>query len=98
MIHVEELYAHKLKRFAAHENKRMRQGMGYNIGLEETFSSPVLQVLEEMGEATINDIARRLKLKPSEVNGQLKKLRKLHLVVSESGKSKETPAIWSIKL
>lgn len=98
MIHVEELYAHKLRKVAKHENKKMRQGMGYNIGTEETFSSPVLKVLEELGEATVNDIALRLKLKAPEVQSQLKRLQKLRLVSSEVLNCGRTPAIWSIKL
>ena len=98
MIHIEELYQHKLQRLARQENKKMRQGMGYNIETHNDFNSPILKVIEDLGEATVNDIAIKLKLKPREVQSQLKKLQKLKLITSERLNHKGVPAIWSIRL
>ena len=98
MSNQEIIYRTRMEKYARMENAKMRQIMGYNIAEDEEFNSPMLKVIEEFGEATVNDIARRMKMKKQQVYTHLRKLQKLDLVSSSNLENGKSLTIWSIKL
>ena len=97
MSNYEIIYRHCLEKVAKRENALMRKGMGYNISEDHEFSSPVMQVLANLGEGTVDDIKAKVSLSKKQINQHLYHLRKLGLVVSEQLDKGRLPTIWSLK-
>lgn len=94
---LEIIYGRKLAKLARAENKRMRKAMGYNTAEDRQFESPILKALQQMQEATVADLAHKLKMQQKQVQYQLYKLQKLELVKTENVKESGVPTIWVIK-
>lgn len=91
----EIIYRNKMRKLAREENKKMRQVMGYNVSTSDVRHSPIYECLQDMGEATINDISVRTGLKKKEVHSHLMKLHKLDMAKHKI--RSRLPTVWMLK-
>ena len=98
MQQIEILYRQCLQTVAPLENTRMRQVMGRNTASDNSreMELKVLDALQKMGEATVNDLAYRLKIKQNGIRDCLNGLYKRGEILKDNPDRWEM-MIWSLK-
>lgn len=99
MSKAEIIYRACLEKVAPMENARMRMVMGRPTqrDKEVNFEDQTYEVLKAMGEATLEDLSRKTKMRPKEVYSHLMRLNRRGLVYSDDAGLSHAPRIWCLK-
>lgn len=99
MTKIEDIYRRCLETVAPRENARMRLVMGRPTQQDKeiNFEDKTYEVLKAMGEATLEDLSRKTKMRPKEVYSHLMRLNRRGLVYSDDAGLSHAPRIWCLK-
>ena len=95
----QEIYRQCLAKVAPVENMRMRQRMG-RATAEDTnqeTTQDVLKMLAALGEATVDDLAYKMKMKRTAVMGHVSTLLSNDEITADRPCGHKLPAILSVK-
>jgi len=99
MPDIQDIYRKCLQTVAPVENMRMRQNMGRSSAEDraQTMDIAVIEMLNRMGEATVDDLSHKLKMKRAAVIGHLNRLLRHEEVMAERPGDHRMPTIWKVR-